>query len=156
MTKNKKNSTGKGAAVITSKGAAEGAAEGEGKAAAEGAAEGKGKGGGKGKALPAEGKGGALAALAAACPAEGFEGLPKVKAGAVAGIPEVKGFQIWRPPFTGAGAAFKDGAMIPAGGAAGFVVHCVNMARRFLVIPDKAGKAAALAAEVVEGKAAAK
>ena len=144
MSKNKKNSTGKGAAVITHKGAAEG------KAGAAEVSEGKGKG------AALEVKGGALAALAAACPPEGFDGLPKVKAAAVKGLPEVKGFQVWRPPFVGIGAAFKEGAAIPAGGAGGFIIHCVNMARRFFVLPDKAGKAAALEAEVIEGKGAGK
>lgn len=83
---------------------------------------------------------------------EDFDGLPKVKPAAVAGLPEIKGFQIWKPPFKGIGAAFKEGALVPEGAAA-FVVHCVNMARRFLVIPDNAGKAAKMAAEVSEGKA---
>lgn len=100
-----------------------------------------------------EGKAAAPAINTAAAPAEGFEGLPKVKPAAVAGMPEVKGFQIWRPPFKGIGAAFKEGALVPENAAGGFVVHCVNMARRFFVVPDKAGKAAAVAAEIVEGKA---
>lgn len=124
----KNEGKGKGAAVVNSK-----------------TDKGEGKGEGKGAAV-----------IGAACPPEGFEGLPKVKPAAVAGLPEVKGFMVWKPPFKGIGAAFKDGAALPAGAAGGFVIHCVNMARRFFVLPDKAGKAAALAAEVVEGKAAGK